>query len=372
MTSTLYTPGTLFTGEEFLSGYAVEVTSGRVTALIPSDALPGSAEVHPLPGLLAPAFNDLQVYGGDGRMFSLRPSVVALQATYDYCARGGATRFMATVATNAPGVMEAAMDAVNQYWEEGRPGLLGLHLEGPYLNPVKKGAHLSRYITTPTMEGLAGLTSRAAGTLKMMTLAPECSDADCVRYLIDQGVLVSAGHSNATYEQATAAFRMGIPTATHLYNAMSPLEHRAPGLVGAIFDGTPFASVVADGIHVDFRAIRIAKKIMGERLFLITDAVTEATSDSYTYIREGDRYVREDGTLAGSCLTLALAVRNLVTHGVTTPFEALRMASLYPARVAGLDRELGRIAPGYRADWVTLDEGWNITGTLAAGEALFG
>lgn len=369
MATTIFSPENLFTGEELLSGYAVEVTNGRVTRLMPVDSLPDSTPLQALAGTLAPAFIDLQIYGGDEKMFSLHPSVEALSATYAYCARGGAAHFMATVATNSGEVMRAAMQAVKQYWDEGRPGLLGLHLEGPYLNPLKKGAHLTRYITTPTMADLQGLITESSGTLKMMTLAPECCDPECVRYLMDQDVLVSAGHSDATYDEGMAAFRMGIPAATHLYNAMSPLMHRAPGLVGAIFDGTPYASIVADGIHVDFAAVRIAKKILGERLFLITDAVTEARSDSYTYIRDSARYVTENGTLAGSSLTLGRAVRNLIIQRITTPTEALRMASLYPARVSGQERSVGRIAPGYAADWVILNSDWEVTGTVVGGEA---
>jgi len=358
----------IFTGAAFIKGYAVEVRDGRISALRPASSVEMDSPIETLKGVLAPAFIDLQIYGGNGRMFSLEPSVESLTATYQYCAQGGAAHFMATVATNAPAIMETAMDAVSSYWKQGLPGLLGLHLEGPYLNPAKKGAHLPRYLKTPTMEEVKALLRKARGTLKMMTLAPECCEPDIIRYLMDEGVLVSAGHSNASYEQAMEGFRIGIPAATHLYNAMSPLEHRAPGLIGAIFDGTACSSIVADGIHVNFPAVRIAKKILNERLFLITDAVTDAQTDSYTYVRDGDRYVTENGTLAGSTLTLGKAVKNLIDHGIATPAEALRMASLYPARVAGKDRELGRIAPGYAADWVLLDDAFRVTGTITAGK----
>jgi N-acetylglucosamine-6-phosphate deacetylase len=361
MKNTAYFPDRIFTGETFIHNQAVLIQDGKVVALVPQNALPEDIDCHRLPGkTLAPAFMDLQIYGGLGQMFSLTPSVDSLDATYRYCMQGGAAYFMATVATNSPKIMQESMKAVNQYWAEGRPGLLGLHLEGPYLNPAKKGAHLPQYIIEhPSLQEVKALVESSAGALRMITIAPECCSEEVIRYLLDQGILVSAGHSNATYEEAEAAFALGIPTATHLYNAMSPLQHRAPGLVGALFDGTACSSLVADGIHVSFPAVRIAQKIMGPRLFLITDAVTEARSDSYTYILKEDRYVTENGTLAGSCLTQAKSVQNLVHRAGIPEADALRMASLYPARVIGRDHELGMIREGFRADWVVLDEQLN-------------
>jgi len=369
MNHTAYFPDRIFTGETFIHQHAVLIAEGKVEALVPENALPEGIACRRLPGMtLAPAFIDLQIYGGLGQMFSLTPSVESLDATYRYCMQGGAAYFMATVATNSPKIMQEAMKAVNQYWAEGRPGLLGLHLEGPYLNPAKKGAHLPQYIVqNPSLEAVKALVESSAGALRMITIAPECCGEEVIRYLLDQDIVVSAGHSNATYEEARAGFALGISTATHLYNAMSPLQHRAPGLVGALFDGTAYSSLVADGIHVSFPAIRIAQKIMGPRLFLITDAVTEARSDSYTYILDGDRYVTENGTLAGSCLTQAKSVQNLVRHVGIAESDALRMASLYPARVIGRDHDLGMIREGFRADWVVLDEQLNPTEMILEG-----
>lgn len=374
MKNTAYFPDRIFTGETFIHNQAVLIREGKVAALVPENALPEDIDCHRLPGkTLAPAFMDLQIYGGLGQMFSLTPSVESLDATYRYCMQGGAAYFMATVATNSPKIMQESMKAVNQYWAEGRPGLLGLHLEGPYLNPAKKGAHLPQYIVEhPSLQEVKALVESAGGALRMITIAPECCSAEVIGYLLDQGILVSAGHSNATYEEAAAAFALGIPTATHLYNAMSPLQHRAPGLVGALFDGTACSSLVADGIHVSFPAIRIAQKIMGPRLFLITDAVTEARSDSYTYILDHDRYVTENGTLAGSCLTQAKSVQNLVHRAGIPEADALRMASLYPARLIGRDHELGMIREGFRADWVVLDEQLNPSEMILNGTPVTG
>jgi N-acetylglucosamine-6-phosphate deacetylase len=350
-----------------MDGYGVEVAGGIVARLVPAAALPEDVPLRRLKGLLAPAFIDLQVYGGGGRLFSMFPSVESLQATYEYCVRGGAAHFMATVATNGPEVMQQAIDAVRAYRGQRLPGLLGLHLEGPYLNPEKKGAHLARYIRRPERAEVLELIRAGEGALRMMTLAPECCSPEVISTLMGAGVLVSAGHSNATYGEAGGAFALGIPLATHLYNAMSPLSHREPGLVGAIFDSGACSSIVADGIHVDFAAVRIAKKIMGERLFLITDAVTDAVTDAYTYIRQSDRYVTENGTLAGSCLTMAAAVAGVIAHDIAPPEEALRMGSLYPARAAGVQDRLGKIARGWQADMVLLDDAYRVTETIVSG-----
>lgn len=361
MSKKIYIPERIFDGDKFLSGHGVIVDAGKVIAVMPVTDLPADSELHELPGmLLAPAYMDLQIYGGNGEMFSLYPSVKSLSATYKYCKEGGATHFMATVATNSMEIMYQAIDAVKDYWQQGLPGLLGLHLEGPYLNPAKKGAHISHFIKNPELSEVKALLEKGKEELKMMTLAPECCSDEVIRYLLDHEILVSAGHSNATYEQAMKAFNLGIPTATHLFNAMSSFKHREPGLVGALFDGAVYSSIVGDGIHVDFAALRVAKKIMGERLFLITDAITEIQSDSYTYILEKDHYVTENGILAGSCLTMGSGVKKMIKDAGILPEEALTMASRIPAQVINAENKWGRIAPGYEVDWVVLDSEFNV------------
>ncbi|MFT4022399.1 MAG: amidohydrolase family protein [Flavihumibacter sp.] len=191
--------------------------------------------------------------------------------------------------------------------------------------------------------------------VKLMTIAPECFSPESLGYLQSTGIILSLGHSNASYEQAMAAFDRGIPLATHLYNAMSGLQHRAPGVVGAVFDHPRvMASVVADGYHVDAAAMRIAKKIMGDRLFLITDAVTQNTEGDYRHILSENRYVMPDGTLSGSALTMYKAVRFCVEQVGIGYDEALRMASMYPARALGIDAYHGKIAPGYWSECCVL------------------
>ena len=202
----------------------------------------------------------------------------------------------------------------------------------------------------------------------MMTLAPEVCDTEIIELLMQNGIIVSAGHTNATYVEAKNKFAIGIPTSTHLFNAMSPLQSRAPGMVGALYNDDKIkASIVADGIHVDFAAVSISKKIMGERLFFITDAVTATSQGAYQHVFTGDRYTLPDGTLSGSALTMMKCVSNAVNHCGISLDEALRMASTYPAQLLTGNKILGKIAKGFTADFVVFDDALNVNQVITNG-----
>src|SRR6185312_822590 len=227
----------VFTGQEILTGTAVLIRDGKVAGLVPAADVPAGYRVRELPGyMLAPAFIDLQIYGGNGLMFSSELSTAALEATYEYCLQGGCTRFMITMATNSIDKFIRGLEVAREYRTNGGKGLLGVHLEGPYINPAKKGAHLEKFIKTPTIAEIDLLLQKGKDIFKMMTLAPERCDRACIERLQRNGIIVSAGHSNATYEEAIDGFYQGIPAATHLFNAMSPLQGRQPGMLGAIYD----------------------------------------------------------------------------------------------------------------------------------------
>jgi N-acetylglucosamine-6-phosphate deacetylase len=329
-----------------------------ITDVVDIAAIPEKYRKHDLQGrCIAPSFIDLQIYGGNGKLFSHEVTVEALDATYAYCRSGGAAHFMITIATNSREKVTRGIQAVRDYWSAGRKGLLGLHLEGPYINPVKKGAHVERFITKPVLAAVQTLLEEGKGVIKMMTLAPECCDDEIIRLLLNEGILVSAGHSNATYAESQKGFNLGIKTATHLFNAMSPFQSREPGLVGAIYDhGKVMSSVICDGIHVDYAAVRISKKMMGERLFFITDAVTATTAGEYTHVFKDDHYTLPGGTLSGSALTMASSIKNAIMHVGIPIEEALRMASLYPSGLLEDKAKLGRIEKGYQASLVVFDE----------------
>ncbi|SRR5579862_3338388 len=368
--STAFIAKEIFDGEELHTGKAILVRDGRVTDLVEEGGIPASYRIQHVNGqLLAPAFTDLQLYGGNGKLFSTELTVESLEATYEYCLGGGCTQYMITMATNSIGKFLRGFEVVREYWSGGGKGLLGLHLEGPYINPAKKGAHLEQYIKKPTAEELSLLLEKGKGVLRMMTLAPEQCEEQLISMLLAEKVIVSAGHSNATYEQAIDGFYQGIPAATHLFNAMSPLQGRQPGMVGAIYDNNDvMCSVVCDGIHVDFASVRVSKKIMENRLFFITDAVTEVLHGEYQHVFHEDRYTLPNGTLSGSSLTMIACVRNAVEKiGIPLP-EALRMASLYPARVLGMQETMGRIRTGALADFVVMDEQLGLLQVIVEGE----
>jgi N-acetylglucosamine-6-phosphate deacetylase len=361
----------IFTGHEIQTGKAVLVKEGRIVDIVPVAAIPADYRQQPLPGyLLAPAFMDLQIYGGNGKLFSAELTPESLDAVYEYCLQGGCTQFLITMATTSIEKFLRGIETVRNYQAGGGKGLLGIHLEGPYINPAKKGAHLEKFIKKPTREEINLLLEKGKGVLRMMTLAPEQCDKTTIDLLNKHKVLISAGHSNATYEQAANGFYQGIPAATHLFNAMSPLQGRQPGMVGAIYDHNDVrSSIVCDGVHVDFASVRISKKIMQDRLFFITDAVAEVQYGEYTHVFKGDRYTLPDGTLSGSALTMLQAVKNGVEKaGIPLP-EALRMASLYPATLMGLDKKLGSIQPGAQADLILLDEQLNLLQVIVEGDA---
>jgi N-acetylglucosamine-6-phosphate deacetylase len=360
----------IFNGHDILTGSAILVQDEKVVDIVAFSQIPAHYRIRHMDGyLLAPAFVDLQLYGGNGKLFSAELTTESLEATYEYCLQGGCTQFMITMATNSIAKFLRGIEVVREYWSMGGRGLLGLHLEGPYISPEKKGAHLEKYIRTPDMEEVEMLVEKGKGVIKMMTLAPEKCDESVIDLLIGENIIVSAGHSNATYEEAIDGFYQGIPAATHLFNAMSPLQGRAPGMVGAIYDNTDvMCSVVCDGVHVDFASVRVSKKIMEERLFFITDAVTEVLHGEYQHVFREDRYTLPDGTLSGSCLTMMQCVRNGVDKvGIPLP-EALRMASLYPARLLKATGSMGQIRPGARADFVVLDDQLNLKQLIVDGE----
>jgi N-acetylglucosamine-6-phosphate deacetylase len=342
----------IYTGNGVLADHVLVTENDIITGILPEVSLSSGYEVHSFPGsLIAPAFIDLQLYGGNGKLFSHSLDTESLDATYAYCASGGSSHFMITMATNSMENFYKGIEVAGAYMSSGKKGLLGLHLEGPWISPAKKGAHIESFIKKPTRSEAELLIEKGTGVIKMITLAPEQCDDEIINLLIDNGIMVSAGHSNASYAQAAHAFKTGVPAATHLFNAMSPLQGREPGMVGAIYDDqNVMSSIICDGVHVDFASVRISKKIMGERLFFITDAVTEIAEGYYQHVFQGDRYTLPDGTLSGSCMTMISTLKNSVEKAGISLEESLKMCSTYPAGLLK-DPFLGKIQVGQHADF---------------------
>ncbi len=357
MAAIAYIPKLIFTGEQWLHNHAAIVADGIITdVLTVSEINPLIKKIYFNQSILAPAFIDLQIYGAYEKLFSVYPNTDALHLLNTYCNNGGAAFCMPTIATNETEVLYKCIDAIKKYWQQGGKGILGLHTEGPWINKLKRGAHVESFIHSPTQQEVKALLKYGKDVIKIITLAPEVCSQEIIELIKSSGIKIFAGHSNATYEEATQSFDNGITAVTHLYNAMSPLQHRSPGLVGATLDHPKImASIIPDGFHADYAAIRIAKKIMQHRLFAITDAVTTTNKGYYKHQAEGDKYI-SDGILSGSALTMYKALQNLVKHGGIETGEALRMCSLYPAQVMHMDNELGRIAKGYQAKMVLLPQ----------------
>jgi N-acetylglucosamine-6-phosphate deacetylase len=319
-------------------------------------------------GTLIPGFIDLQVNGGGGVLFNDVPSVDTLRIIGAAHRQFGTTGFLPTVITDDAVVMRRAIAAVDQAIREAVPGILGIHLEGPYLSTTHKGIHDARKFRKLDAEGLALLTSLPLGKT-LVTLAPEMTSVAMIRALTERGIVVSAGHSGADYDQTRAALAAGVSGFTHLFNAMTPLQSRQPGMVGAALeDDESWFGIIADGYHIHPAAfhIAVAAKRKG-RAILVSDAMPTvgSTMESFALgkekisLRDG-RITNAAGTLAGSHLDMLTAVDNAARFARIDWFEAVRMATVYPAWAVQLDHELGSIRPGYRASLLALDSQKNI------------
>ncbi len=356
-----YTADRIFTGTDWLTDHAVLTAGAHIVTVCPLPDTPATLVVQKFTDrIIAPSFIDLQIYGASGKLFAVHPEADSLYKLNDYCNTGGAAWCLPTVATNTYAVFCQCIDAVKTYWQEGGKGIGGLHVEGPWINMLKRGAHVAPLIHVPSITQVQQLLEYGKGIIKMITLAPEICGPEIIDLILSHNIIISAGHSNATYKEAKACFANGITAVTHLYNAMSPLQHRAPGLVGATMDDNKvMASIIPDGHHVDYTAIRIAKAVMKERLFAITDAVTETGEGYYKHQPTGNKY-EADGILSGSALTMNKALQNLVNHAGIELGEALKMCSLYPAQVMRMEKEWGKIEKGYKASFVVLDKKLNV------------
>jgi N-acetylglucosamine-6-phosphate deacetylase len=369
--------GRVFDGNEIRTGLAVLLDGARIAALVPDGEVPVNAERIALGGaLLAPGFIDLQVNGGGGVLFNATPTAEAIRAIGAAHRRFGTTGFLVTFITDSHEAMAAAIAATRQALAERVPGLLGLHLEGPFLNPARRGIHDAAHVRMPNQADLELLAALPVGRT-LVTLAPEQAPPDLIETLVASGVVVAAGHTDASYEQAMVGFARGVSGVTHLFNAMTALASRAPGMVGAALDRpSVWCGLIVDGHHVAPAALRIAiaAKPKGT-MILVTDAMPPAAGGPPSFdlggkpIRsEAGRLVGADGTLAGADLVMTDAVRNAVDLLDLPLEEALRMASLYPARAMGI-ADRGRIAPGQVADLVLLDDGFNVLESWIAGDA---
>ncbi|WP_439147827.1 N-acetylglucosamine-6-phosphate deacetylase [Vibrio sp.] len=366
----------IYTGSDVLIDHAVVIEDELIKKVCPISELPEGIDIRDLNGAnLSPGFIDLQLNGCGGVMLNDEITADTMQIMHKANLQSGCTSFLPTLITSSDEDMRAVITAAREYHNQYQNQSLGLHLEGPYLNVAKKGIHNVDHIRKSDSE-MIKLICENSDLVAKVTLAPELNDPEHIERLRKAGVVVSIGHTNATYAEARQGFESGITFATHLFNAMTPMVGREPGVVGAIYD-TPevYAGIIADGFHVDYANIRIAHKIKGEKLVLVTDATAPAGADmeyfifvgKKVYYRDG-KCVDENGTLGGSALTMIEAVQNTVEHAGIALDEALRMATLYPATAIGLESKLGRIKKGMVANLAVFDRDFNVKATVVNGQ----
>ncbi|MEG3173173.1 N-acetylglucosamine-6-phosphate deacetylase [Sphingomonas sp. ZB1N12] len=376
MTIFRFSNGHVVTPTGVLNDATIVVEHGRIARIGASDSQDSSATAIDLDGgWLMPGFVDTQVNGGGGVLFNDTPTVEGIAAIGAAHRPFGTTAFLPTLISDTPDVIALALDAVDAAILAGVPGVLGIHIEGPVISPARKGIHDPTRFQDLDDELLALLTRPRLGRV-MVTLAPERVTAAQIATLTAAGVLISIGHSDADHATASAGMAAGITGVTHLFNAMSPLVHRAPGVVGAVLDDQAvYCGIIVDGFHVDDAVLRIALRARPhDRFMLVSDAMPCVGAAEKSFVLqgreiyvEGGRCVGADGTLAGSDLDMAGAVRNTVDRLGVAPEIAAAMAATYPAAFLRLSQERGTLQVGRTADWVVLTRDLHPVGTWIGG-----
>ena len=367
----------LHTPEGIALGRALLLAEGAIHDIVADDAIPAGARTTRLAGgTLAAGFIDLQVNGGGGAMFNDAPTAATIAAIGRAHRARGTTGFLPTFISGPRDDMARAVDAVREAMDEDEPGVLGIHFEGPHINPARRGAHDARQIRPPAEGDIDLLASLGAGRT-LVTLAPECVAPADIAALAARGAIVAAGHSEADADTIDGAVAQGLTGVTHLFNAMGPLGHREPGAAGAALTRDSLAcGIIADGAHVRWDVLRLAWRAKPRgTLFLVSDAMSPVGTpdvDEFSIGGETARIVDgclrlADGRLAGSLLDMGQAVRNCVVHAGIPLADALAMAAAWPADFLGVGGSRGRLAPGLRADLVWLDDDLRVRATWIGG-----
>ena len=380
MSITAFTNGPMLTGDAFVRGAALLIEHDRIVDVVNADdaRMRGAKQVDLRGRMLLPGFIDVQVNGGGGVLFNDMPTVEGIRRIARAHARFGTSGFLPTLISDDLAVVATAIAAVDAAIAAGVPGVLGIHIEGPYLNERRKGVHNAAHFQELGREAVALLSSLRRG-VTLLTLAPELAMPEALDQLAAAGVILSAGHTNATATEIEDARRHGLRGYTHLFNAMSQLTAREPGAVGAaLAEDDSYCGMIVDGRHVDPRVLKIALRARRhDRFMLVTDAMPPIGTGATSFQLQGRTInvadgvcVDEQGTLAGTALDMSLAVRNAIAMLALPPASAVRMASEYPADFLGLGASHGRLAPGHRADLLIADEGYNVLETWIGGDPI--
>ena len=364
---------TIISGERTLFNHSLLINGSKIEKISPEITTKDKDVIKiDLKGdYLIPGFIDVQVNGGGGAFFTKEITEESVDKLYDAHLEMGTTSLLPTlISTSHDRILEAIKVIKNKM---SHTGVLGMHLEGPYFNVMKKGAHYEKFIHSPSDQEINDLAKQGKGIIKVLTLAPEVVKSKHIRQLVEAGIKVSAGHSNATYEEAEDAFKNGVTKVTHLFNAMSKFDSRTPGLIGAYFNSDVWGAIIVDGVHVNLASVQIAHKLANGRLFLVSDAsfvqepVETFEFDGFNLKYKDGNYYTEEGALAGSSICMYDAFKICVEDLHIPLLEAVRMSSSYPATFLNVQDKIGYIKEGLEADLIILDKSLRIRQVLKSG-----
>ncbi|MGL6154484.1 MAG: N-acetylglucosamine-6-phosphate deacetylase [Cetobacterium sp.] len=370
--------GKIFDGDKFLENKVLLFEGKEIVNIISTEELEeryaGVEVIDAMGGYVTPGYMDLQINGCGGVLFNDSVTRETLEIMNRTNLKYGCTSFTPTLITTGDENIEKALELVGNMEDKEDVGVLGLHIEGPYISVKKKGIHNPKFIRKMDERMLNKIVEAGTKATTIITVAPENISGEYISTLAKSGIKVALGHTNATYKEVEEKKIFGISLATHLYNGMSSFAHREPGAAGAVLDMDIKAGIIVDGMHSDYASVRIAHRIMGDRLYLVTDAVSPVGTDMEYFYFEGNKVYHkdgkcfgEDGTLGGSALTMDAGVRNLVKYVGVTKEEAIRMATLYPAKAVSLDNKYGRLQPGFMADILILNHKLEVVHVFAKG-----
>ncbi|WP_064196313.1 MULTISPECIES: N-acetylglucosamine-6-phosphate deacetylase [Emticicia] len=367
---TIIINATVHTGTEILQNQAIIIENGKISA---SEQKP-DAKIIDLKGKhISAGFIDTHINGGEKYHFTQNANEETIADIYESSLKLGTTHVLPALITSPHENILRGIDATRNFLSKNpNTGVLGIHLEGPFLNLAKRGAHLAQYIRKPSNQELEEIIKYGKDVIKLMTIAAENFTPEQIEMLLESGINISLGHSNATYKEAKSAYNQGIKLCTHLYNAMTQMGHREPGVVGATFDSPQvYAPIILDGFHCDYAAARIAYKIKQDKLFLISDAlfvgekVKQFQWGEFDAYLENGQYRNSEGNLAGAAVSMGDCVKNAIVKVGIPLEEAIKMATIRPAKALKLENEIGQIKEGFPAKFVVFDE------TLKSFEPLF-
>lgn len=361
---------TVHTGDEILNNGVIIIENGKILSV--QKEIPTDMERIDLKGShISAGFIDIQINGGEQYYFSQFPNEKTIQDIYNSSLKYGTTHTLPCLVSSSNETIHQGIEAIRNYKAKYNNGVMGMHLEGPFLNPLKRGAHSINQVRKPTNSELEEIILYGKDVIKVITIAPECFTDKQLDMLLESGIFISAGHSTMTYREAQYYFSKGIKLVTHLFNAMTQFGHREPGLVGATFENEAvFAPIILDGAHCDYAAARLAYKLKKDKFFLISDAaflgrkVSNFKWDSFDAHLDNGFYRNEEGNLAGASISMEEAVQNAFNHLHVSADEAIKMATCRVASAINMEHQVGKIKSGFPASFVTFNNDLSAIKTL--------